>query len=350
MKFLHMVTMVGLVAAAGCAEPEAAGDGTPLAPSLRGEDGESDLELVYGLEHGDRGSCRAPGFREFDFWVGDWSITGGNGNPAGGSRITRDLGGCAVLELFQGGSGRSISRFDRRGGLWHQDYVDATGFTLRLFGGLSQGEMKMQDSVRAIPNGPALASRFTWTPNPDGTVRQVWNFSLDGGNSFFVNFNGLYARNPAYTPPAPPAAATCATRPAYRAADGLLGTWRVATARGRRLGTATLTLSAGDCLIEEVFRGKDGFALRSFLYLDRFVGTWYRAQVDNHANGLRLGGGFQGADLQLTGSVEGHRGRTRTLRLTWTPAGTGAFLQRWEQQNPDGTWRSLVDLHWTRIP
>ncbi|MDX2122140.1 MAG: hypothetical protein SF070_13935 [Gemmatimonadota bacterium] len=348
MKFLHMVTVVGMVAAAGCAEPAASGDGTPLAPTLRGDGSESAMEMVYGMEHGDREGCRSPGFRQFDFWLGDWSITGGDGNPAGASRITRDLGGCGVLEFYNGGSGRSISHFDRHTRLWHQDYVDATGFSLRLFGSFAQGEMRMQDSVRAIPNGPSLLSKFTWTPNPDGTVRQLWEFSLDGGASFFVNFNGLYTADPAYAPPAPPLATTCIALPAYRAADGLLGTWQVTTERGERLGTTTLTLTTGDCLIEEVFRGRDGFLLQSFLYYDRFVAAWRRVQVDNRANSLHLGGGFDGPDLQMTGLVSGPRGRTRALRLTWTPSGADRLVQRWEEQQPDGSWHHRAELQWAR--
>lgn len=351
MRVRHGLMISGVVLALGCSDPESGNPGGAIAPSSSREHGDDRvLRLAYGLgDDDDDGGCAGRAYRGFDFWVGDWSITGANGASAGTSRITRETSGCAVMELYQGGSGRSLSRFDRSTGLWHQDYVDATGFSLRLFGGLEEGVMTMADSLRAIPGGPTLASRFTWTPNPDGTVRQRWDFSLDGGATFVPRFNGLYAPLAGYTPPPAPAPGSCATRPAQRAADGFLGTWRVTTSRGRRLGTSTLTLTTGTCLIEEVFRGRDGYQLRSFLYFDRFVGRWYRAQVDSRGQGTRFGGGFQGSDLQLTATVPAHRSGSKTVRLTLVPAGSDAFVQRWEVQDPAGVWQEPVELRWTRV-
>ncbi len=349
MRGMGMVVLAAAVAALGCAGREG-GATDPTAPGLVAAQDGAGLELVYGLAPLAGSSCRGEAYDGFDFWLGDWSITTPSGSPAGGSRITREAGGCVVLELYQGGSGRSLSRYDRAGATWHQDYVDATGFTLRLFGGVTGGAMVMQDSVRAIPNGPALASRFAWTPNGDGTVRQLWEFSVDGGASFFINFDGSYARQAGYVPPAAPAPGSCATRPAQRAADGFLGTWRVATASGRPLGTSTLSLTTGTCLIEELFQGAGGYTLRSFLYYDRFVGTWYRAQADNRATGARLGGGFAGSTLQLTGQLPpaDSSGTPRLVRLLWTPDGPNALRQRWEVQQ-DSTWRELAALRWTRL-
>ena len=37
--------------------------------------------------------------------------------------------------------------------------------------------------------------RITWTPNDDGTVRQVWNVSTDGGATWKVVFDGTYTRS-----------------------------------------------------------------------------------------------------------------------------------------------------------
>ena len=343
-----MAAAAGLLMTAGCADGEAGDGGATLAPAIGAEGLLTQLPSVYGIGDDGRGSCRGVRYREFDFWVGDWAIFA-FGGPAGGSRITADLDGCIMLELYEGGSGRSLSRFDERTGMWHQDYVDPTGFTLRLFGGLEQGEMRMQDTVRAIPNGPALASKFTWIPNADGTVRQLWDFSLDGGASFFVNFDGVYTRDTAYAPPGPPLASDCVTRPGYRDADGFLGTWRVATTTGTSLGTSTLALTTGACLIEETFRGRRGFALRSFLYFDRYVGTWYRTQADNRAAGLRLGGQFHGAGLQLTGTAITSGGQAQSVRVIWMPDGVDALTQRWEILNRDGVWASLVTLRWTRL-
>lgn len=36
--------------------------------------------------------------------------------------------------------------------------------------------------------------RVTWTPQPDGRVRQLWESSSDGSKTRTVVFDGLYAR------------------------------------------------------------------------------------------------------------------------------------------------------------
>lgn len=36
--------------------------------------------------------------------------------------------------------------------------------------------------------------RITFTPRPDGTVRQYWEVSRDGGQTWTGNFDGLYVR------------------------------------------------------------------------------------------------------------------------------------------------------------
>jgi hypothetical protein len=45
----------------------------------------------------------------------------------------------------------------------------------------------------ADPSATPL-NRITWTPNPDGTVRQRWDQSTDSGATWTTVFDGLYAR------------------------------------------------------------------------------------------------------------------------------------------------------------
>ncbi|MBL8958945.1 MAG: hypothetical protein JNJ98_03760, partial [Gemmatimonadetes bacterium] len=283
-----------LLVAAACNDPSSTPPPEPIPPALS-------VPGVYNINDPLRRTCESPRHRLFDFWVGDWSVTGASGNSAGVSRVTRDLGNCVILENFNGTFGRSVSRLDRLTGLWLQDYVDATGMTLRLFGEpTTAGTMAMQDSVRAIPNGPSLASRFQWTRNADGTVQQLWLFSQNGGAAFANNFNGRYAPNTAYQEPSPPTPAACVTRPAYRVLDTLVGRWTLSTTAGT-IGTATISHSAAQCMLEERFQSTSGYELRAFLYLDRFIGRWYRTQVDNEGSGFRLAGTVSGATLSVAG-------------------------------------------------
>ena len=42
--------------------------------------------------------------------------------------------------------------------------------------------------------GKSVVDRITWYNNADGTIRQVWDVSEDGGESWNTAFDGLYTR------------------------------------------------------------------------------------------------------------------------------------------------------------
>jgi hypothetical protein len=326
---------------AGLALPDVALDATV--------DATAPVNGVYGIgDSRSRRRCTAAPYRQFDFWVGNWSITNPQGAPAGVSQITKELDGCAIMENYTGTSGRSITRYERATRTWHQDYIDNIGFALRLAGRAGDGGViRLADSLRAIPNGPTLASKFTWTPNADGTVRQLWDFSLDGGNSFFVNFDGLYAPDPNYQEPAPPTPGTCVARPVYRSLDALIGTWAVTDPDGESRGTATLALTAGQCALEERFVGRRGYESRALIYFDRFVARWYRTQMDNATNTFRVGGSLAGSVLSLSGVVAGEDGTTSPLRVIWDLSNPARLTQQWDVQR-NGVWGRFATLVWTK--
>ena len=65
--------------------------------------------------------CVAAEMRQFDFWVGDWTVTD-RGKLAGRNHIERILGGCALLENWsgaQGGAGKSLNFYDSDDARWH---------------------------------------------------------------------------------------------------------------------------------------------------------------------------------------------------------------------------------------
>jgi len=47
-----------------------------------------------------------------------------------------------------------------------------------------------------LSKGAAVIDRIAWTPHPDGTVRQVWDYSRDEGKTFTIVFDGLYRPHP----------------------------------------------------------------------------------------------------------------------------------------------------------
>ena len=145
--------------------------------------------------------CDSPEHRQFDFWLGEWDVSS-NGQAAGTNRIVSIHNGCALQENWQGASaggisGTSFNLYDRARGQWHQTWVDSSGNLLQLDGTWRDGAMIMQGE-RPTPDGRGTAlHRISWTPNDDGTVRQLWQASQDNGASWSVVFDGLYRRKPA---------------------------------------------------------------------------------------------------------------------------------------------------------
>ena len=142
--------------------------------------------------------CTAPEYRQFDFWLGEWAVTA-NGAPAGSNVISPIQGGCALQENWRGAgagdiTGTSFNIYDREGGKWHQTWVDASGTLLQLDGGLVDGAMVLEGRRPAPGGNGDVLHRIAWTPNPDGTVRQLWEASQDGGKNWNVIFDGLYTR------------------------------------------------------------------------------------------------------------------------------------------------------------
>src|SRR4051794_20950411 len=71
-----------------------------------------------------------PRYRQLDFWIGEWTVTGPKGKVAGTSKIERILDGCVILENWtdsHGSSGKSFNIFDQRDNQWHQTWVEDTG-------------------------------------------------------------------------------------------------------------------------------------------------------------------------------------------------------------------------------
>ncbi|MES1168099.1 MAG: hypothetical protein ABUL61_02905, partial [Oleiharenicola lentus] len=92
-----------------------------------------------------------------------------------------------------GTSGKSINTWFPAKKQWQQFWVGSGG-ALELSGGLSaKGEMVLAGATPVATGGKRL-ERIIWTPNPDGTVRQHWEQSTDGGATWTTAFDGLYRR------------------------------------------------------------------------------------------------------------------------------------------------------------
>jgi len=150
--------------------------------------------LPAGLASGAPPACTDSAYRQFDFWLGEWQVFKPDGTVAGINVITRRYDGCVLHERYttaRGYAGESLNTYDAARQRWHQTWVDNGGTLLLLEGGLRGGRMILEGAAGA--GSTAVRHRITWTPNADGTVRQLWE-STDAAGAWTVAFDGRYRR------------------------------------------------------------------------------------------------------------------------------------------------------------
>ena len=138
-------------------------------------------------------------FHMLDFWIGEWNVYEGN-NLAGTNTIEKIVKGCAIIENWtsKGGSeGKSFFYYYPQEKRWKQVWVTQNPFS---WGGvkekehietLDNGAMRFQGKIISR-NGKEIYDRTTLTPMENGQVRQVIESSIDGGESWKINFDAIY--------------------------------------------------------------------------------------------------------------------------------------------------------------
>ena len=142
--------------------------------------------------------CDSPESRQFDFWVGDWDLTYGDGKK-GHNRITKIFNGCVILEEFTGApgvqlNGRSFSVYDRNAGKWKQTWVDDSAAYLDFTGGLVDGRMIL--SREAGPEGKRFLQRMIFEDVRTDSLRWLWQRSDDQGATWKTLWQIDYRRRP----------------------------------------------------------------------------------------------------------------------------------------------------------
>jgi hypothetical protein len=139
-----------------------------------------------------------PEFREFDFWVGAWDVyDNADGNRAGTNTIEALHGGCVLVETWAGaggGGGTSINYYDSVRGTWRQHWV-SVNYSIEIEGGLDdEGRMALVGELHNYRQRVAIPFRGTWTPQPDGSVRQLFEQQDPATGEWQVWFDGRYER------------------------------------------------------------------------------------------------------------------------------------------------------------
>lgn len=140
-------------------------------------------------------SCASPEFHQFDFWIGDWRVAKPDGTFAGTNRVTQEYAGCVVHEHYvtgKGYSGESLNMYDAARKVWHQTWVDDNGLVL-VIEGKWDGKHMVLEGMAPNEKGVLAKQRITWTPNADGSVRQLWE-TADAKGTWTVAFDGKYTK------------------------------------------------------------------------------------------------------------------------------------------------------------
>jgi hypothetical protein len=140
-------------------------------------------------------ACAGAVHRQFDFWVGEWSVTPtGTEQPVANSLIEKLYGGCAIRENWmplKGAGGGSLNNYVD--GRWRQTWVDSSNARVEFEGGLADSKMVLTGLWKGV-NGPGKDAliRMTYSKNADGSVRQHGEQSTDQGKSWSTNFDFTY--------------------------------------------------------------------------------------------------------------------------------------------------------------
>lgn len=138
--------------------------------------------------------------RQFDFWLGEWSVVTTQGaTPAGDSKIELILGDCVVQENWTSGgntgySGKSYNIYNAALKRWEQYWVDNAGGNIFFYGGLKDGVMDYWTDEIPQADGKKLKRHLQFIKLGPDTVRQFSRGSNDDGKTWFVEYDFTYNR------------------------------------------------------------------------------------------------------------------------------------------------------------
>jgi len=137
-----------------------------------------------------------PRYSEFDFWLGEWDVTV-NGQKAGENIVTKQEGGCLVLEKWTdvtGGTGQSYNFFNPDSEQWRQVWV-SNYMTIDYAGGLTDdGSMELVGQITYFHDRTSARFLGRWTLQDDGTVRQYFEQFDEEQGMMVPIFTGIYHR------------------------------------------------------------------------------------------------------------------------------------------------------------
>jgi hypothetical protein len=128
----------------------------------------------------------SPEASQFDFWLGEWDCTWGDGER-GSNSVQAIMGGFVVLEQFNGEPamplhGMSVSVYTPALKQWRQTWVDDEGNYLDFAGEFQDGRMVLART--AVEEGEHVRQRMVWYNIVPDSLDWDWQRSEDAGASW----------------------------------------------------------------------------------------------------------------------------------------------------------------------
>ncbi len=132
----------------------------------------------------------------FDFWIGEWTVTQ-NGQFAGTSSVQPILGHCTIFEQWESANntfGKSFNYYDPGHDHWRQIWIGDSGSFIEFTGEARDGGIFYTAETINLADGSVTLHKFEFTVIGDDGVRQYWETSSDGGDSWQSVWDGRYER------------------------------------------------------------------------------------------------------------------------------------------------------------
>jgi len=140
--------------------------------------------------------CADAEHRQFDFWVGRWTVTPTGADKVVAESLIEKVYGCGVRENWMpmgGAGGGSLSIYVPAEKGWRQTWIDSAGSHVDFKGGWDGHAMVLTGDWPG-PDGKPNLVRMTYTQGPEGSVRQAGQVSKDGGRTWAPSFDFTYRR------------------------------------------------------------------------------------------------------------------------------------------------------------
>ncbi|HYF30387.1 MAG TPA: tetratricopeptide repeat protein [Chitinophagaceae bacterium] len=147
--------------------------------------------------------CRAHAqTREFDFWVGEWTVYAtGTNFQVGNSIIQKASGDCMILENWTAKgpvphNGKSVNYVNPQTNKWEQLWIGSNGggnHVGRFYNGVYKDSVLRFEFEANTPQGKQMGRFSFFNQGPD-QVRQLSETSPDGGKTWRTNYDFTYKR------------------------------------------------------------------------------------------------------------------------------------------------------------